>query len=64
MQYNSSYLVGKAANKEALRKQIGLSFLDPMRPLVGISCSSCEFTLDQALVDRLFTDVLICQHAY
>ena len=36
VQYNSSDLRGKAANKEALRKHLGLSSLDPRRPVVGI----------------------------
>lgn len=35
VQYNSSDLQGKAANKEALRKHLGLSSLDPRRPVIG-----------------------------
>lgn len=35
VQYNSSDLQGKEYNKEALRKHLGLSCVDPRQPLVG-----------------------------
>lgn len=41
VQYNANDILGKAENKEALRKKLGLSSVDAQRPLV-ISNFNCR----------------------